>query len=99
MCTVVGEGVGLCGLSVLGPGPGGDLAGVSCGGAGPGGGGLQTTELVLCAIGKRAAPDSVCFRGGLENSFYLGDQEIRQEALGAARAVGPLRRLAKAAMQ
>ena len=33
MCTVVGEGVGLCGLSVLGPGPGGDIAGVSCGGA------------------------------------------------------------------
>ena len=32
--TVVGEGVGLCGLSVLGPGPGGDIAGVSCGGAG-----------------------------------------------------------------
>ena len=34
MCTVVGEGVGLGGLSVLGPGPGGDIAGVSCGGAG-----------------------------------------------------------------
>ena len=32
--TVVGEGVGLCGLSVLGPGPGGDIARVSCGGAG-----------------------------------------------------------------
>ena len=34
MCTVVGEGVGLGGLSVLGPGPGGDIAGVSYGGAG-----------------------------------------------------------------
>ena len=34
VCAVVGEGVGLGGLSVLGPGPGGDIAGVSCGGAG-----------------------------------------------------------------
>ena len=30
MCAVVGEGVGLGGLSVLGPGPGGDIAGVAC---------------------------------------------------------------------
>ena len=34
MCAVVGEGVGLGGLFVLGPGPGGDVTGVAGGGAG-----------------------------------------------------------------
>ena len=34
MCAVVGEGVGLGGLSVLGPDPGGDVSGVAGGGAG-----------------------------------------------------------------
>ena len=60
--TVVGEGVGLCGLSVLGPGPGGDIAGVSCGGCEEGDFNVHN---LLCISGNEDGGFGCCRRGDI----------------------------------